>query len=116
MIELEEIRKLQLERIERQIEIERRNKTLSLQAAADKQKQKLIDAELDREKAEEAFPTVLASIECNIRENVSNGGSMFTFQYSWNVRDTYLVKMLLDVLPLHGYVCRLTEGKLEISW
>jgi hypothetical protein len=116
MIDLEAVRKLQLERIEKQIEAERGNKLRSYESLAADQRQRLIDAELGREKAEEGFPDILLNLEKNIAVYVNSGLSSFTYGFSGTVRDTYIVKMLLDVLPLHGFVCRIKDGNLEISW
>jgi hypothetical protein len=116
MIDLEAIRILQLEWIERQLANERTDKLRAHQSFSDRQRQQLIDAELDREKAEEDFPEMLRMIEEKIIQHVKIGTTSYTHSFGWNVKDTYIIKMLLDVLPLHGYVCRLNEGKLEISW
>lgn len=116
MIDLVTVRKLQVERINMQVEADRKSKLATHKYLSEKQKANFIEAEADMEKAEKDFPKFLETVEERIAARIDAGATSYSHQLVGTVRETYLVKMLLDVLPLHGFICKFDENKLNISW
>ena len=116
MIDLVTVRKLQMERIERQLEKERKIQISNFNYLDNKQQAFFAEAEQETERTQHDFPKILASVERNIIQSIDSGSSSYSYIFLDSVYETYIVKMLLDVLPLHGYICSFQEGKLYIRW
>lgn len=116
MIDLLTIQKMRKDNLEKEIEQRRISSTNKIENEYEYQKIKFLEAESDKERAEHDFPKILKYIEDKIKSQIERGESIYYYQYANTVHDTYLVKMLLDVLPLHGFICRFVDSKLEILW
>lgn len=116
MIDLVTIKKIQEENLEKELENRKVISLNDIENGYNLQQRRFIEAEKDIQKAQEDFPEVLISLEDKIKNQIQSGKSSYLYYISDSVRGTYIVKMLLDVLPLYGFVCKFNEGRLEISW
>jgi hypothetical protein len=117
MIDIAKIRELQKENFDLRIENDKRNKISTFNSRIENQKKLFNDVEIIREEVEKEFPNCLHEVEVRIRQAINNEQNSYIFHYSNNYHDTFLVRMLLEVLPLSGFVCKFSDNnKLEISW
>ena len=115
MINIQEVRKVQREKIDEQY-----HATCSaLEREIDDQKQLFAKTLTAQQSAEQEFPDVLQTIEERIRRAIKNGiGNTVQYTLDESAKDTFIVSMLIPALTLSGFICRLkvNSNKLEISW
>jgi hypothetical protein len=117
MIDIAKVRELQKENFDLRMENDKKIKISNFDSRIEKQKKLFNEVELIREKAEKEFPTCLREVEARIKQAINNEQNFYIFYYSYDYKDTFLVRMLLEVLPLSGFVCRFADhNKLEITW
>jgi len=115
MINLEEVRAIQRQKIDEKYKEE----LVALESEIESQKlifDRMLNAQAT---AEQEFPDELQTIEDRIRRVVKGGMSnVVHYTIGESPKDTFLVSLLIPTLTLSGFVCRLkpSVNKLEISW
>jgi hypothetical protein len=71
----------------------------------------------ERDDVEKEFPEILNNVYKRIKKAAEQNTNMYEYTMTGGVvKETFIVGMLISVLPLQGYVCKLRENKLNISW
>jgi hypothetical protein len=73
-------------------------------------------SEADKDYVLQNFPTTLENIIDRIKRTAISGESVIVYSFEGSFKETHLVGLLIASLPLLGYVCKLKNDCLEISW
>jgi hypothetical protein len=116
LIDISEVRTLQEQRIEMDIDAARKEKLDSLVQADQLRREKLEKAEKSRKHAEENFPTMIADVAQKIKDAVDNGRTSLKLGIPDGNAGWYTAIMLFQVLPLHGLLGKIDGNSITISW
>jgi hypothetical protein len=116
MLSIEEIRELQEEKIQSDLAFSLEQKRKTIVNMEEVRQQNIAKAEETKTALDKEFPRILEKIQQDIRNEIRNGNNSTTCYINSNLEGLYTLVMLVSVLPLHGYVCRMNDRYLQISW
>ena len=115
---IDKIRELQKDKLEEDLQEERRSKERDQEWNNKNYVERVSRAEEARKRAENGFPEVLQKINENITYSIRYKKNNIT----WDIRANdltvgFLVPMIISSLQLQGYICQFDENRnLNISW
>ena len=113
MINIKEVQKIRRELVEKDYS----NNLVRLDEEIDIQEKGVIKIHDTKKKAEEEFPEVLRVISNRIKRAIEIRDSNISFTFaSGSLLDTCTISMLISGMSLNGFMCRLRENRLDISW
>jgi hypothetical protein len=118
MINISEVTKLEDEALEKRVAEEKRKQQAYNQQLDETRKENIREAEQGKLAAEEHFPAVLKRVEEDIRTSIRHKSRSVTVYCSagseWERMYTQI--MLVQILPLQGFICKIADVRVDISW